>query len=283
MKKVLKWLFIVIVFIIGIVLYARFIGTMGLTTKEYVIMDKNVPDNFDGLKIVHFSDLHYNRAISLNKVKSIVNEINDINPDIVVFTGDLIDRDAIISDNDYDELANVLGNIKSKYGKYAVIGNHDYEKDKDGVIKVFHKADFKYLENSYEIIYNKENEKIFIGGLGNVTHNQEDISKMMEYFKGEGNKIDYKIILVHEPDIADNIVKDYKVNLILAGHSHNGQIRLPIIGAIYKPPYAKNYYDNYYNLDGTNLYISSGIGVSTVNYRLFNHPSINFYRINKDN
>ena len=283
MKKVLKWLFIVIVFIIGIVLYARFVGTMGLTTKEYVIMDKDVPDNFDGLKIVHFSDLHYNRAISLNKVKSIVNEINDINPDIVVFTGDLIDRDAIISDNDYDELANVLGNIKSKYGKYAVIGNHDYEKDKDGVIKVFHKADFKYLENSYEIIYNKENEKIFIGGLGNVTHNQEDISKMMEYFNDEGNKIDYKIILVHEPDIADNIVKDYKVNLILAGHSHNGQVRLPIIGAIYKPPYAKNYYDNYYNLDGTNLYISSGIGVSTVNYRLFNHPSINFYRINKDN
>lgn len=283
MKKVLKWLFIVIVFIIGIVLYARFVGTMGLTTKEYVIMDKDVPDNFDGLKIVHFSDLHYNRDISLNKVKSIVNEINVINPDIVVFTGDLIDRDAIISDNDYDELANVLGNIKSKYGKYAVIGNHDYEKDKDGVIKVFHKADFKYLDNSYEIIYNKENEKIFIGGLGNVTHNQEDISKMMEYFNGEGNKIDYKIILVHEPDIADNIVKDYKVNLILAGHSHNGQVRLPIIGAIYKPPYAKNYYDNYYNLDGTNLYISSGIGVSTINYRLFNHPSINFYRINKDN
>lgn len=283
MKKVLKWLFIVIVVIIGIVLYARFVGTMGLTTKEYVIMDKDVPDNFDGLKIVHFSDLHYNRAISLNKVKSIVKEINDINPDIVVFTGDLIDRDAIISDNDYDELANILGNIKSKYGKYAVIGNHDYEKDKDGVIKVFHKADFKYLENSYEIIYNKKNEKIFIGGLGNVTHNQEDISKMMEYFNDEGNKIDYKIILVHEPDIADNIVKDYKVNLILAGHSHNGQVRLPIIGAIYKPPYAKNYYDNYYNLDGTNLYISSGIGVSTVNYRLFNHPSINFYRINKEN
>ena len=94
---------------------------------------------------------------------------------------------------------------------------------------------------------------------------------------------DYKIILVHEPDITDDIVKDYQVNLILAGHSHNGQVRLPIIGAIYTPPYAKKYYDNYYNVDGTNLYISSGIGVSTVNYRLFNHPSINFYRINKDN
>ena len=56
--------------------------------------------------------------------------------------------------------------------------------------------------------------------------------------------IDYKIILVHEPDISSKIVKDYQVNLILAGHSHNGQIRLPIIGAIYTPEHAKNYYDN---------------------------------------
>ena len=74
----------------------------------------------------------------------------------------------------------------------------------------------------------------------------------------------------------------YQVNLILAGHSHNGQVRLPFIGAIYTPIGAKKYYDNYYNVSGTKLYISSGIGVSTTNYRLWNHPSINFYRINKE-
>ena len=114
-----------------------------------------------------------------------------------------------------------------------------------------------------------------------MSYNQDDIDKTMEYFD-ENDDIEYKIILVHEPDITFDIVNDYSVNLILAGHSHNGQVRLPIIGAIYTPPYAKKYYDEYYDVNGTNLYISYGIGVSTINYRLWNRPSINFYRINKE-
>lgn len=281
MKKFLKWLCTIFLIIILIIIYARYIGTMGLTTKEYSIIDQDIPSNFDGLKIVHFSDLHYNRAINLKKVKSIVKEINLINPDIVVFTGDLIDQDTNLTDEDYNKLGDTLKEIKAKYGKYAILGNHDYHKDKDNVIKIYQNSDFTYLDNSHDIIYSKNNQKIFVGGINTLTYNQDDIDKTMELSSNEEN-IDYKIILIHEPDITDKIVKDYQVNLILAGHSHNGQIRLPIIGAIYTPPYAKNYYDNYYNIDGTNLYISSGIGVSTINYRLFNHPSINFYRLNKN-
>ena len=281
MKKVLKWMFVVCLIIIGIIIYARYIGTMGFITKEYTIKDKDIPSDFDGLKIVHFSDLHYNRAININKVKSIVKEINLINPDIVVFTGDLIDKDVYLTEDDYSDLIKVFSNIEAKYGKYAVIGNHDYIKDKNNFKKVFDNSDFSILDNSYDIINSANNEKIYIGGLSTVSFDQEDLVKTMDYLKDKSD-IDYRIILVHEPDIADEIVKDYEINLILAGHSHNGQIRLPIIGAIYKPPYAKKYYDSYYEVDGTNLYISSGIGVSNFNYRLFDRPSINFYRINKD-
>ena len=281
MKKVLKWMFVVCLIIIGIIIYARYIGTMGFITKEYTIKDKDIPSDFDGLKIVHFSDLHYNRAININKVKSIVKEINLINPDIVVFTGDLIDKDVYLTEDDYSDLIKVFSNIEAKYGKYAVIGNHDYIKDKNNFKKVFDNSDFSILDNSYDIINSANNEKIYIGGLSTVSFDQEDLAKTMDYLKDKSD-IDYRIILVHEPDIADEIVKDYEINLILAGHSHNGQIRLPIIGAIYKPPYAKKYYDSYYEVDGTDLYISSGIGVSNFNYRLFDRPSINFYRINKD-
>lgn len=281
MKKVLKWMFVVCLIIIGIIIYARYIGTMGFITKEYTIKDKDIPSDFDGLKIVHFSDLHYNRAININKVKSIVKEINLINPDIVVFTGDLIDKDVYLTEDDYSDLIKVFSNIEAKYGKYAVIGNHDYIKDKNNFKKVFDNSDFSILDNSYDIINSANNEKIYIGGLSTVSFDQEDLVKTMDYLKDKSD-IDYRIILVHEPDIADEIVKDYEINLILAGHSHNGQIRLPIIGAIYKPPYAKKYYDSYYEVDGTDLYISSGIGVSNFNYRLFDRPSINFYRINKD-
>ena len=279
MKKFLKWLFIIALIIISIIIYARYIGTLGLITKEYTIKDTNLPSDFDGLKIVHFSDLHYNRALNITKLNKVVKEINTINPDIVVFTGDLIDKDSNLTDNDYIELSNILNNINAKYGKYAILGNHDIGEYKDSVIKTYINSNFTFLDNNHDIIYSKNNERIFIGGISPITNNTLDINKTLNV---ENIDSDYKIILIHEPDITDDIVKNYQVNLILAGHSHNGQIRLPIIGAIYTPPYAKKYYDEYYKIDNTNLYISSGIGVSTINYRLFNHPSINFYRLNKN-
>ena len=280
MKKIIKFMIIIFIIIFLLIIYARYIGPMGFITKEYTINDKDIPIGFDGIKIVHFSDLHYNRALSLDKVNKIVDEINLINPDIVVFTGDLIDKDVDLTNKDYNNLINSLRKINSKYGKYAVMGNHDFYKDKDKVINIYNDSNFKYLDNSSDIIYSSDNEAIFIGGVNTVSYQMDDVDKTMEYFNNHDDM--FKIILVHEPDIADKIVDSYNVDLILAGHSHNGQVRLPFIGALYKPPYAKKYYDNYYDLNGTNLYISSGIGFSTLNYRLWNKPSINFYRINKE-
>lgn len=280
MNKWLKISLSIILIIVGIILYARFIGTMGFKTKEYTLYNDDLPSGFDGIKIVHFSDLHYNRAITSSKVDKIIQEINLINADIVVFTGDLIDKDMVISDSDYKYLTEAFKKINAKYGKYAILGNHDYD-EMDKVIRVFNDSNFKYLENNYEIIYNEKNEKIFIGGIGNVSYKLDDIDKTMEYFNSNDD-IDYKIMLVHEPDISNEIVDNYNISLILAGHSHNGQVRLPIIGALYTPPHAKEYYNQHYMIDGTDLYISSGIGVSTVNYRFWNRPSINFYRVNKN-
>ena len=281
MRKIIKWLITILIIIILITIYARYIGTTGLVTNEYIINDKTIPDSFDGLKIIHFSDIHYNRAINLKKIDDLVKEINLIDPDIVVFTGDLIDKDVDLNNSDYDKLTTTLKKINAKYGKYAVIGNHDYYKDINKVKDVYEASNFKYLENSYDIIYSTNNEKIFIGGLSTSTYKEADLEKTFSYFK-DNEYINYKIILTHEPDITTQIVKDYQVNLILAGHSHGGQIRLPIIGPLYTPPYAKKYYDSHYKISDTNLYISSGIGVSTINYRLNNPPSINFYRIFKE-
>ena len=281
MKKFFKWLLIIFLILLSIIIYARYFGTSGLITKEYSITSSSIPTGFDGSKIVHFSDLHYNRILDINKVKKIVDEINLINPDIVVFTGDLIDQDVILTKDDYQELATTLSKINTKYGKYAILGNHDYTNDKSEIISVYNNSDFIYLDNSYDIIYNKKGEKIFIGGINSVTRNEDNLEKTMSYFK-DNDDISYKIIIVHEPDIADEIVKNYNVNLILAGHSHNGQVRLPLIGPLYTPKYAKKYYDNYYKIGDTDLYISSGIGVSIANYRLWNRPSINFYRLNSN-
>lgn len=280
MKKLIKFLLILALIIILILLYARYIGTAGLITKEYKIETTELPESFNGLKIVHFSDLHYLRVTNSNALKTIVDEINLINPDIVFFTGDLIDKDFELTEKEEKELIELLKSINSKYGKYSVIGNHDYVKEEELLNNIYTNSDFILLKNSYDIIYSNNNDKIFIGGTDTYSYNKSDIDKTMEYFNNNEN-ISYKIILTHEPDYTDNILSKYDIELILSGHSHNGQINIPYIKKLFLPYGSKKYYDNYYKVNNTDLFISSGIGESRINMRLFNKPSINFYRINK--
>ena len=280
MKKFIRFLFILLLIILLLLIYCRYEGTRGLITKEYKIETNSIPSSFDGLKVLHFSDLHYLRVIDDNMLKKVVEEINLINPDIVIFTGDLIDKDFNINDKQKEQLITLLKSINSKYGKYSIIGNHDYIKDKEEIETIYNESNFILLQNTYDIIYNSENEKIFLGGLDTYSYDKADIDKVMNYFKDNDN-IDYKIILVHEPDYIDTITSKYDVDLVLAGHSHNGQINIPFIKNFILPYGSKKYYKNYYNVDNTPLYISSGIGESRINLRFLNKPSINFYRINK--
>lgn len=280
MKKFIRFLFILLLIILLLLIYCRYEGTRGLITKEYKIETNSIPSSFDGLKVLHFSDLHYLRVIDDNMLKKVVEEINLINPDIVIFTGDLIDKDFNINDKQKEQLITLLKSINSKYGKYSIIGNHDYIKDKEEIETIYNESNFILLQNTYDIIYNSENEKIFLGGLDTYSYDKADIDKVMNYFKDNDN-IDYKIILVHEPDYIDTITSKYDVDLVLAGHSHNGQINIPFIKNFILPYGSKKYYKNYYNVNNTPLYISSGIGESRINLRFLNKPSINFYRINK--
>ncbi len=275
MKKVLKVFIIIITLIVLLLLYSRFIGTTGLTTKEYTIKDNNISDDFDGIKIVHFSDLHYKRIITKDRIDKLINEVNLINPDIVMFTGDLIDQDSDITEDDISYLKETLSKINAKYGKYSVIGNHDYSIDIETLRNIYKESNFKLLENSYDIIYGKNNNKLYIGGISTGAFSDTVLNKMSY------NEECYKIIILHEPDYTDEIIS-LNPNLILGGHSHNGQVNIPHLKKYFVPTGSKKYYNEHYLVNNTNLYISSGIGVSRYNFRLFNHPSINFYRLNKD-
>ena len=274
-KKIIKTILIIIIFLILTILYSRYIATTGLNTKEISLNNQKINKDFDGLKIVHFSDLHYKRIITKKRIDKIINEINLINPDIVLFTGDLIDDDSLITKDDLKYLTETLKNINSKYGKYAVLGNHDYSIDIKDIRNIYINANFKLLENEYDIIYSKNNNKIYIGGISTGEFNENTLQKLST----EENI--YKIILLHEPDFIDDI-KSLDTNLALSGHSHNGQVNIPYIKKYFLPKNAKKYYKEYYKVNNTEFYISNGIGVSRYNYRLFNTPSINFYRINID-
>ncbi len=274
-----KILLIVIIIAVLVILYSRYVGTLGLVTREYTIYEDNLPISYNGLKIVHLSDLHYGSVINSTRLTKIVDEINLINPDIVLFTGDLLNNDTY-HEKYKDKILLLLSKINAKYGKYAILGNHDYDKNTDIVKEILTKSGFNILINSYDVISNKNNDKIFIGGFDDYLLANPDIDKTLS-FLNDNNM--YSIVLVHEPDYTDNILQyNNNINLILSGHSHNGQVRIPIIGTIYTPNGAKKYYDEHYNIGNTNLYISGGIGNSKLDVRLFNHPSINLYRINSN-
>lgn len=277
---IIKFIIIFILIIAAILLYSRFIATKGLATKEYKITSSSIQDNFHGFKIVHISDVHYGRTTDKKDLNNMVKEVNLLKPDIVVLTGDLIDKDTKLDDILKGEISEALNSINANVGKYAISGNHDSNfSEWESIIN---DSGFKNLNDTYELIYNDGYTPILLAGLSSNLNNQVDITerynKILEYSNIENIKELYKILLIHEPDYINNI--DYSnFNLILAGHSHNGQVRLPFIGGIILPNGAKKYYKEHYKINNTDLYISSGIGTSGISFRLFNKPSINFYRL----
>lgn len=272
-KKIFKmffWIFIpLFIFLSLSYIFLRFVGNMGIIVREYPVYNEKAKNELDGLKIVQFSDLHYNKYSTIDKVKNVVTLINKTNPDIVIFTGDLIDSDYDISSSQKELIMSELNSINAKIGKFAIKG----EEDNEVFNEIFDSSGFKILENCTENIY--------IGSsIIDLIALDETYSK--ELINGH-NPENLTIVLTHKPDISDRVVSDFSPDIIMAGHSHNGQIVLPIIGPLMKKDGAKKYVSSYYEINNTKLYVSGGIGNSNYEFRLFNHPSINFYRLRNSN
>ena len=277
--KVRKWvkiIFILILIISSIVLYSRFIGTNGLAIKETAIVDSNLPKNFYGLKIVQISDIHYKVTTTKEELKKVVKEINLLKPDIVILTGDLFDSNIEYTEKDFKNLKKILKNIDYNINKYAIKGEDDLKINKWE--EVISESNFIDLNDKHEFVYSNGIDPLLLVGISS-NYKKNHIKKTLESIYEEINtEYKYSILLLHEPDVIDDI--DYsKFNLILAGHTHGGQVKLPFIGGIIKDKYGKTYTNDYYDLGNTKLYVSSGIGTSKYKFRLLNTPSFNFYRL----
>lgn len=275
----LKVIFILIVVFMTFYLLNTYIFTKKMIVKERRIVDEKIPENFNGIKIVQFSDLHYGSTIFIDDVKNLVKLINSRNPDIVIFTGDLIDKNYKISSKEREKLIKELSKVKANIGKYAVDGDEDATYA-DIYATVIKQANFINISNSYDLIYDEENVPIIIIGVSSLLSEKYNIDDAFSYFNDSTSNNDlYRIVVFHEPDLADYILEKEKANLLLAGHSHNGNIKLPFIDGLIKYDGAKKYYDAEYHIGEASLFISSGIGTNGSGVRMFCHPSINFFRL----
>lgn len=259
-----------ILFISLIFIYSYYIEPYNLTIKEYKIENNNIPNNFDGLKIIHLTDIHYGSSVDIDYIKKIVKLINKQKPDLVFLTGDFLDKRFNPNKKEIKKLKKEINKIESTLGNFAVNGNHDikYLNDFESILK----ENFTILNNEEKLIYYKKNTPISITGFKDSTESDPNY----DLLKNEVNY--FRFVLIHEPDEFDKI-KDYNFNIMLSGHSHHGQVRVPLIGKIYTPVGSKKYYDEYYNINNKELFISNGIGTSTLDIRFMSEPSINLYRI----
>ena len=270
----IKLVFFIIICLVLTVLYSRFIGTSGLVVKEYPIRTGELSTSYDGFKIVQFSDLHYGTVVHGGELENLVEAINKQNPDIIVFTGDLIDKTTYLSDEDIGYITWVLNGLNPKIEIIAVKGNHDYEHDYWD--KIVSNLNWIVLDNNYEYVYKNDTTPIIFVGLDDSISGKPDYYNAFS-FLNEVEKQSYTIVLMHEPDQIENFI-DNKFNLVFAGHSMLGQVRLPFLGTIYKPEGARKYYEEKYIIGDAEMYISSGIGTNYIKYRFLNRPSINLYR-----
>lgn len=279
-KKIIKIAVKILLFIFisgGIFFtYTTYVSTTKIGVREYRVKNNKIPNSFNGLKIIQLSDLHYGSTMTLKDVKKIVKLTNARKPDIVVFTGDLISKDYKLSSKEQENLTQELKKITYTLGKYSILG----DEDKDTISTIYNQSNFTLLNNEYDLIYKDDNNPILLVGL-NSLKNSQDIEKAYSYFKEETHNSNiYTITILHEPDAVENI--SYNTDLFLAGHSHNGNIQIPFINyPIIKYENAIKYNKEYYKLNNSELYISSGLGTNKVDIRLFCRPSINFFRISQ--
>lgn len=264
-------IFIYILLIIGlIIIYSRYIATTGIQIKEYSVINNKIPESFKGFKVVHFSDLKYGSTTDQKYLKKLVNKINELNPDIIIFTGDLISSNYKLTDNDKKSIIENLNKLDPKIDIYSIRGDNDINETYNSIIT---QTKIIEINNLNKLIYYKGDTPIMLIGLDDSINGNQSLDMAFNY---EENNY-YKILIAHEPDTYEKI-KDKNIDLFLAGHSLNGQVRLPFIGSIYTPTGAKKYYDAKYKIDNTEIYISNGLGTSKIPYRLNNRPSINLYR-----
>ena len=264
-------IFIYILLIIGlIIIYSRYIATTGIQIKEYSVINNKIPKSFKGFKVVHFSDLKYGSTTDQKYLKKLVNKINELNPDIIIFTGDLVSSNYKLTDNDKKAIIENLNKLDPKIDIYSIRGDNDINETYNSIIT---QTKIIEINNLNKLIYYKGDTPIMLIGLDDSINGNQSLDMAFNY---EENNY-YKILIAHEPDTYEKI-KDKNIDLFLAGHSLNGQVRLPFIGSIYTPTGAKKYYDSKYKIDNTEIYISNGLGTSKIPYRLNNRPSINLYR-----
>ena len=285
MKKLLKFVkipFVLCCAIGGVLLvYTYFIEPHRFVVNEQAISLPNWHRDLNGLRVVAASDIHGgSHTITEARIRSIVEEINKQNPDIVVLLGDFVSQ--IHDDGPMDKrplkmpvetVAENLKGIKAKYGVFAVIGNHDWWYNEKSCRAALENVGFTVLENDSKSISINGQTVSIIGVEDFWRRRKVEIGSVLDRLEKETNIL----AIMHNPDSFDHLPAS--IALAFAGHTHGGQVNFPFVGSLIVP--AKKLYTAGHVLkDGRNLFVTTGIGTSGLPFRFRVPPEIAVLTLN---
>lgn len=241
------------------------IQPLRLTVTEVEIRDNDLPEQFSGKKIVFLTDSHLGHFLSQRRLGEMVSKVNDIGADIVILGGDYAEQDP----RDYNRAFAELKGLRASLGVYAVLGNHDYKAGRKYIISIIEQSGIKSLDNEATWITAGEN-KIKIGGVGDLWLSNQDTAPTLS----DTTPADFTVLVSHNPDYAKEVPTD-KIDLVLAGHTHAGQVSLFGLWAPWVPSkYGQEFRYGLKDINDMKLYITSGLGTTFIPLRFFTRPEI---------
>jgi predicted MPP superfamily phosphohydrolase len=246
--------------------YTLFVEHYLVQLNQYRIPVPNLPPEFNGFRIVHLTDLHYGSLVPFSFLQNVIRKANDLKKDVIVCTGDYVQEDD--NDEEIDAVWPLLAELKAPLGVYSVLGNHDHWADS-------HRSAY-WLERSGQDIGNRPHaierggKRLWIAGGGDLWEDHRDFDDLLRNVPVE----DCRIVLAHNPDSADTSFSE-RIDLMICGHTHGGQVNLPFIGALVLPVENKNYsYGLKTSRKGMPVFISKGIGWAILPVRFNCLPEI---------
>jgi uncharacterized protein len=267
---------------VGAALYSGEIERHWIEVSHHDITIPGLSAAFDGFRVVQISDIHFEEYTEPFFLRHAVDLVNRLNPNIVLLTGDFVTRTPIwkkMFGHAAEGCAAILSELKCPQ-RYASLGNHDMLVGKKKVTGALEANAITVLNNSFLPI-ERSNARFWLAGLEDPLegHPDPDVAVPASIRNVPSEPV---LLLCHGPDYADQLLAQpagQSVALMLSGHTHGGQIRLPLIGALNLPDMGKKYVEGWFHLGNMQLYVNRGLGTVGVPFRFDCPPEISVFHL----